>query len=173
LQQRPMAGSSSMGYGDAFTRADSARIASRYLNDRCFGTTSFGYTAGIFDPCAFSNGYGYGRGYGYNSYGFNNGYNNGYSPYGYGYSGYGGYYSAPVVIVKGSDAPQTHGRVVNGRGYSSGSGSGSGSTQPSASGSSAPSSGSSSGGSGSSGSSGSSSGSSGDGGRTAHARPPV
>jgi hypothetical protein len=173
LQQRPM---STMGYDDEFTRADSARIASRYLNDRCFGAGSYGYTAGIFDPCAFSNGYG--RGYGYNSYGFNNGYNGyGFSPYGYGYSGYGGYYSAPVVIVKGDDQPQVHGRVVKGRGYSSGEGSGSGTSGASASGATAPSSGSSGGSGGSSGSSGSSgsgsSGSSGGGGRTAHPRPPV
>jgi hypothetical protein len=187
LQQRPIGG----GMGDSFTRADSARLAQRFLSDRCFGSTSLGYTPGIFDPCAFSNGFGYGYG---SRYGYGYGYNS-YSPFGYGYNAYGGYngyngysngyFYAPVVVVKGDDAP--HGRVVNGRGYSSGdSGSGSTGRSSGASGSASPgtgysggssstggTSGSSGSGSSGSGTSGSSSSGSGDGGRTAHPRPPV
>lgn len=133
----------------SLTSLDSARIARDYLNDR--------YR------------YRYGYGYGYSSF-----YGLGYGAYG-GYPGYyygpfygSTYYSGPVVSVK-SDAP-THGRVVNGRGYTSGS------TSTSSSGG-FPSSGSSdasgSGSSASAGSSGSaSSASSGGGDRTAHARPP-
>jgi len=141
---------------------DSERVASRYLNDRCYGgfdpLWSSSYT---YDPCAFR----YGAfGYGYDSYRYGFGYN----PYAYGY-GYGaGYVSyAPVVVVKGSETP--HGRVVNGRGYTrSGSDAGSGARSSGASASSG--SGSAGGSGASSGSSSGSSTSSGSG-RTAHVKP--
>lgn len=68
-------------------------------------------------------------GWGYDPYGFS-----GYSPYGYngygaGYNGRGYYgsgyypgvaYGSPVVIVRGSDTAQPHGRLVKGRGYEQG-----------------------------------------------------
>jgi hypothetical protein len=175
LQQRPMGPT----FGDDLTASDSARLAMRYLADRCnaAGYNSFVYSVGVVDPCAvlygsqYRNGYGYGYG---NGFGYGNGYGySGFNSYGgfndpYGYNS--GYY-APIVIVKG-DQP-AHGRVVNGHGYSSGSSSGS---SASGTGSSASSS---SSGSGSGSSSGSGSASSapasssgGDGGRTAHPRPP-
>jgi hypothetical protein len=60
-------------------------------------------------------GWGYGP-YGYSRYGY------GYDPYGYGGYGYPGYVygGGPVVIVRGSDAAQAHGRVVKGHGYEQG-----------------------------------------------------
>lgn len=143
----------------------------------------------MYDPCMdFYGRLGYDR-FGYDDYLYRYGY--GFSPlfgygYGYGYNPYlGGYYSAPVVIVRGSDEP--HGRVVNGRGYTRGSATASGgssrstgrSSSASSGSSSASSSGSSSSGSSSTGSSsagasssGSSSSGSSGGGRTAHPRPP-
>jgi hypothetical protein len=70
---------------------------------------------------------GYGA-YGYGPYGY------GYSPYGYGYSSgggyYGGYYSPPIIIVNGSQAPAPHGQVVKGRGYTQTPPSSSGSERP-------------------------------------------
>ena len=75
-----------------------------------------------YGPYGYSGlGYGYGP-YGYNAYGPGyggyGGYGSGYG-YGYGYpgSGYGG---VPVVIVRGSEPAQPHGRVVKGRGYEQG-----------------------------------------------------
>jgi hypothetical protein len=164
----------------AFTSSDSARLASRFLSERCAnGYNPFMYSVGFVDPCAvlYSSRFGYGLGYG-NAYGYGYGSSPyGSYPYGYGY-GNGGYYSAgyyaPVVVVKGE--PPEHGRVVNGRGYSQGTSSGTSST-PGASTSSAGSSSSGSGGSSSASSgasSSSSSGSSSSGGdRTAHPRPPI
>jgi hypothetical protein len=66
--------------------------------------------------------YGYSRyGYGYDPYGYNS-YGSGYGGYGYGGYGYPGYVygGGPVVIVRGSDAAQPHGRVVKGHGYEQG-----------------------------------------------------
>jgi hypothetical protein len=186
------AGPGQMLAGGTLSARDSARIASQYVNDRCFdGIDPLWDAPGSFDPCygthwglrSYGYGYGYGFGYGsgYSPYGlYDNGY---YSPYGY-YNGFGGgYYSVPVVVVKGDQAPQAHGRVVNGRGYSQGSNSsGTGavpnnssapSSRGSSSGSGSSGSGSSSSGSSSSGSSSSGSSSSGSGGRTAVPRPPV
>jgi uncharacterized membrane protein YgcG len=170
--------------GSALSSRDSARIVSEYVNDRCFnGVDPMWDVPGSFDPCYGTNwglrsyGYGYGFGYGsgYYPYGL---YDSGfYNPYGF-YNGFGGgYYAVPVVVVKGDQAARTHGRVVNGRGYSQGSnGSGavptdsyvprSNGSSGSGSGSSGSSSSGSSGSSRSSGSSGSSSG------RTAVPRPP-
>jgi hypothetical protein len=63
-------------------------------------------------------------GWGYNPYGYSAyGYGLGYDRYGYGNS-YGSYYGAgypqyytPVIIVKGDQASQPHGRMVRGHGY--------------------------------------------------------
>ncbi|MEO6878768.1 MAG: hypothetical protein ABI205_09825, partial [Gemmatimonadaceae bacterium] len=118
-----------MGGANMLSPRDSARIAADYLNDRCGSTydplwdmpgsfNSCGYR-----PMGYGGGYGYGYGYGYDSL-----YGMGYSPYGLGYGGYyngygypGGYYSSPIIVVKGDQAAQQqHGRVVNGRGYSQG-----------------------------------------------------
>lgn len=182
LSQAEPAGDGWANAGDPGRYADRASCASMYDRSFCdpcrdgWGydpLLSFGYGG-----CGFGYRSGYGYGYGYSPYSL-------YSPYGYGY-GYGspyyGYYSAPVVVVKGSDRP--HGKVVNGRGYTQGSGatgSSAGSSRSrdadrGASASSGRSSGSSassgsSGASSSSGSSGSSSSSSGST-RTAHPRPP-
>ena len=78
-----------------------------------YGFTPFGYPYG-YEPYGYSP-YGYSP-YGYSPYG--------YSPYGYStyggsylpYTGYGGYYGAPVIVLKGS-APAERGYVVKGRGY--------------------------------------------------------
>src|ERR1043166_1949736 len=148
------------GY-DVLTARDSSRLASQYLRDQCFtGLGSWLYSPYGFDPCLYSYGYGYSR-YRYNPYGY---YGGGYGPY---YGG-GGITYVPVVVVK--EEPQSHGRVVNGHGYSSGTGStGSDGSRTTSSGSSGSSSSGSSGSSGSGGSSsGSSSSSSSGGGRTAH-----
>ena len=77
------------------------------------GTAPLGYgplgygAPGYYSPagCYGSNSYGY-SGYGYNGYG--------YGGYGYGYL-----YQPPIVIVRGGNAGsgQSHGRVVNGHGY--------------------------------------------------------
>lgn len=151
----------------------------------CLTRVSALYLPLMYDPCFDPYGYfGYGR-YGYDDYLYGYGY--GYSRlFGYGYNPYlggyysGGYYSAPVVIVRGSEQEQ-HGRVVNGRGYtrgsstsaSSGSSRSTGGSASASSGSSgSSSSGSSSSGSSSAGSSSAGSSSSG-GGRTAHPRPPL
>lgn len=82
----------------------------------------------FWDP--FYSGYGYG--FGYSPYGF------GYSPYGFGgygmysYGGYSGYYRPTTIIVDSNPDGYTHGRVVNGRGYSRGGGTaGSSSRSPS------------------------------------------
>lgn len=152
--------------GNELTSLDSARLASEYLNSRCYGYGAYDAlwgSASRFDPC----GYRYGS-YGYNYYRYGS---YGYSPYGYGY-GYGsGYVSyAPVVVVKGEDKP--HGHVVNGHGYTRDSGTGSsGSYAGSASSSHSSGSGGSGGGGGSSSGGSSSSSSSSGGGRTAHAKP--
>jgi hypothetical protein len=101
------------------------------------------------DPWAYGYGYpgylGYGYGYGYGGYGYG-----AYSRY-----GYGSYYNRPVIVVvdDDNDNPQPRGRMVNGRGYTSGGTSTGGpSSQPSGSSGSGSSS---SGGSSSAGSSGS------------------
>jgi hypothetical protein len=154
--------------GNELTSVDSARLASQYLNSRCYGYGGydpfFGSLSSI-DPC--SSRYGL---YGYNPYRYNS---YGYSPYGYGYGyGYGsGYVSyAPVVVVKGSENP--HGHVVNGHGYTRDSGSGTSGSYAGSSGSSRDSGSGGSGGGGSASSGSSSSGSSSSsGGRTAHAKP--
>ena len=160
------------GYGD-LSSLDSARVASRYINDRCFGLDPL---VTLYSPCgrygnALYGGYGF---YGYNTYG------SGYYYPGYNYGSYGGYYrgfyGAPVVVVKGDQQQVSHGRLVKGEGYTPGPGSSSsGSTASHPSGSS-----SSSGSSGSSGSTGSTSGGSSSsgstssgGGRTAIPRPPT
>lgn len=154
------------GYSD-LSSMDSARIAGRYLDDRCGVYSVSIYSCGRY-------GYGYGGLYGYGLYGYNT-YGGGYYP-GYGYGGYyGGFYNAPVVVVKGDQQQaQTHGRMINGVGYTPGSGSSSSgsASRPSSSGSSGSGSSGSSGGSGSGSSGASSSGSSSGGGRTAIARPP-
>ena len=157
------------GYAD-LSSLDSARIAGRYIDDRC----------GLYSISMYSCGrYGYGSLYGYGLYGYNT-YGGGYYYPGYSYGGYyGGFYNAPVVIVKGDQQQAvSHGRMINGVGYTPGSGSSSSGTasRPSSSGSSG--SGSSTGSSGGSGSGSASSGasssgsSSGSGGRTAIPRPP-
>ena len=79
--------------------------------------------------------YGY---YGYDRYGYlyspyNYGYGYGYGGYGYGYgnnSGYGGTtgYAPAIVIVNGSAAADTHGKLVKGRGYTQGTSTSSGSS---------------------------------------------
>ena len=149
------------GYSD-LSPLDSARIAGRYLDDRC----------GLYSSSLYSCGrYGYNGLYGYGLYGYNT-YGGGYYYPGYGYGGY-GFYGAPVVVVKGDQQQaQSHGRMINGVGYTPGSGSSSSgsASRPSSSGSSSSGSSGSSGGSGSSGAS--SSGSSSGGGRTAIPRPP-
>jgi hypothetical protein len=153
------------GYSD-LSPMDSARIAGRYIDDRCGVYASSLYSCGRY-------GYGYGGLYGYGLYGYNT-YGGGYYP-GYGYGGYyGGFYNAPIVVVKGDQQQaQSHGRMINGVGYTPGSGSSSSGTasQPSSSGSTSGSSGS-SGGSGTGSSSGASSSGSSGGGRTAIPRPP-
>ncbi|HEX2780830.1 MAG TPA: hypothetical protein VHM30_15120 [Gemmatimonadaceae bacterium] len=109
--------------------------------------------------------YGYGR-YGYSPFA--------YAPYGYaGYGGYGGYgyYQPPIVVVR-NEPPRSHGRVVNGRGYTrDGSAGQSGGSPSPSTGSSASSGGSSGSSGGSSGSSGSSSSGSSGGGETRTAKP--
>lgn len=160
----------SMGAYSDLSSLDSARIADRYIDDRCGLFSASSYSCGRY-------GYGYGGLYGYGLYGYNT-YGGGYYGPGYTYGGYyGGFYNAPVVVVKGDQQQAvSHGRIVNGSGYTPGSGSSSSGTasRPASSGSS--SSGGSSGSSGSSGSgsasSGSSSGASSGGGRTAIPRPP-
>jgi len=155
------------GYSD-LSSLDSARIAGRYMDDRCGMFSSPSYSCGRY-------GYGYGGLYGYGLYGYNT-YGGSYYYPGYAYGGYyGGFYNAPIVVVKGDQQQAvSHGRMVNGVGYTPGSGSSSSGTasRPASSGSS--SSGSSSGSSGGSGSTSgsSSSGSSSGGGRTAIPRPP-
>ena len=144
---------------------DSARIAGRYLDDRCGLYSVSAYSCGRY-------GYGYGGLYGYGLYGYNT-YGGGYYYPGYGYGNY-GFYGAPVVVVKGDQQQaQSHGRMIKGVGYTPGSGSSSSgsASQPSSSGSTSGSSGS-SGGSSSGSSGASSSGSSSGGGRTAITRPP-
>ncbi len=133
-------------------------------------------TAFLYDPWSYGcySRYGYGYGYGYSPFGYSY-----YSPY---YSPYYGYYpgSYPIVVVNrppdnnGGVSGPTHGRVVKGRGYTSGSSGSSGSsggasTTTSSAGSSSSGGGSigASSGSASSGSSGSSSS-----GRTAVRKPP-
>lgn len=114
-----------------------------------FGDVWYGYFPYAYFPYGYYSPYRYSP-YGYSSYG--------YSPYGYGAYGDWYYGRAPVVItLKPAESGTTHGQVVNGRGYSSGS---------SASGSSGSSSSGSSGASSSGGSVGASSG----GERTAHPR---
>jgi len=75
------------------------------------GYGPLGYSPYLYSPLGFGyNGYGYGSGYG-----------------GYGY-GYGGYvYQPPVVIIRNPNggSGHTHGRVVNGEGYTRGGSSGS------------------------------------------------
>jgi hypothetical protein len=168
-EQFHFAHAQSMGEGmgpAGLTRGDSARIAANYDWQRgvnCDGFSSYSpYGWGI-DPCesyryGYRYGSGYGYGYGYNAYGYGG---LGYGGFGYGYPGY--YYSGPVVIVQNS---ASHGRAVNGQGYTRGGSSSSAgaSTTRSSDGSSSASSGS------SSSSSGSGSSSSG---RTAHAKPPA
>lgn len=155
-------------------RCEVAAGASLEMRDACAACDQLGYdrtTRFSYDDCLLRQRYGYGL---YNSY---------YSPYSYyspfGYYGYGSYayaYGAsPVIIVRGSE--QSHGKVVNGRGYSQGGSAGGqagqarsgggGSSSTGYTGSTGSTSTSSSSGSGASTSS-----SSGDGGRTAHARPP-
>jgi hypothetical protein len=164
LQERP----ARMVGGNELTSLDSARLASQYLNSRCYGYGSFDpvwNSSSNFDPCGLRYGL---YGYNYNPYRYGS---YGYSPFGYGY-GYGsGYVSyAPIVVVKGADNP--HGRVVNGHGYTRDGTSGSGSYAGSSSSESSRSAGTSSAGGSSSASSGaSSSSSSSGGGRTAHGRP--
>lgn len=169
LQQPRMVG----GAGD-LSSLDSARVASEYLNGRCFNSI---------DPflCGPRYSYGYGGLYGYGLYGYGlYGYNTygGYGYPGYGYSGgYYGFYGAPIVVVKGDQQQPSHGQIVKGVGYTPGRSSGSGSSggvsssgysgSSGSSGASAPT----SSGSSSSGSSSSGSTSSG-GGRTAIPRPP-
>jgi hypothetical protein len=123
------------------------------------GYGPLGYSPYLYSPLGFGyTGYGYGSGYG-----------------GYGY-GYGGYvYQPPVVIIRNPNggSGHTHGRVVNGEGYTRGGSSGSTGTTGvprSASGGSSSSSGSTSAGSTSSGSTSSSSGSSSSG-ETRQAKP--
>jgi hypothetical protein len=163
LQQPRMSGG---GYAADMSSYDSARVASRYINDRCFDGIEPLFSS-VYGPCGSR--YGYGSLYGYGLYGYNT-YGGGYYPGYYG-GGY-GFYGAPVVVVKGDgqQQQQTHGRLIKGEGYTPGASSG-GSTRTGST-----SSGSGSGASASSGaSSGSSSGSSGatsGGGRTAVARPP-
>lgn len=133
-------------------------------------------TAYSYSPWGWGSYYDYTYGYRYGGYGYSP---YGYSPYGYGYGG-GGYYAPPVIVVHApsptDNQPQTHPRVVNGRGYTQGassSSSGSSSSGSSSAGSSgtSSSSGASSAGS-SSGASSSSSGASSSGGeRTAHRVP--
>lgn len=75
-----------------------------------------GFYDPFFAPWSLRYGYGYGLGY----YGF------GYDGYGYGW-GYGGsfYGYRPTVVVVDRVEPESHGRVIAGRGYSRGPGSGS------------------------------------------------
>lgn len=130
------------------------------------------YSWYLFDPWYASSFYGYGAGY----YGYRYGY--GYSsPYGY-YNPY-GYYpgGGPIIVVNGGSGGSaegsgtSHGRVVKGRGYTSGGSSGSSVGRTSSA--SSQSGGSSSGGSSGSSSSGSaSSGGSSSSGRTAVRKPP-
>src|SRR4029079_6751108 len=92
------------------SRADSARIASGYLGGRDLDCDPYGYSAfgwGAARSCArygylddrYRHGTAYGSGYGYDSY----------------YQGYYGYYTRPVVIVRGEERPR--GVAVNGQGY--------------------------------------------------------
>jgi hypothetical protein len=171
------------GGGDMpLSRADSARIVSSYMWGRTVGCgtyaaySPFGWGG---DPCfEYNRGFSrywnrYGYDYGYSRYGYGYGYDAG-----FGYPYYSGYYTQPIVVVRG---PQPeHGQAVKGQGYTRGRGDSSPSASRSGydggsrtSGSSG-SSGSSSSGSSSSGSSSSGSSSSGSGstGRTAHTRPP-
>jgi hypothetical protein len=99
---------------------------------RC-GSGFSSYAGLYYSPYAFGCGYGY-SGYGYGGYGY--GY--GYGGYGYGYGWYPGGGPIVVVVGGGTQVAGTRPRVVNGRGYSSGStgGSGSSSTPRSTSGSS-------------------------------------
>ena len=83
-----------------------------------YGFTPYGYPYG-YAPYGYAP-YGYSP-FGYSPYGYSP---YGYSPYGYSgygglnraYAGYGGYYGAPVIVLKGS-APVERGYVVKGRGY--------------------------------------------------------
>ena len=116
------------------------------------GYGPLGYSPYLYDP--------YGLGYGF-------------PRYGYGYGGYGGYlYRPPVVVVVGGPGgtTRTHGRVVNGHGYTRDPAASTGSNTPTRSGAGG---GSSNGGSSSSGSSSgsSSSGSSSGSSETRHAKP--
>jgi hypothetical protein len=170
-----------LGYGDCAS-ALSTSLYGRNPCGPCDSRWSYGVMSPLtFDDCVARYGYGYARSL-YDPY-----YPSPYSPLYGGYYGYGnyGYYSAPVVVVKGGDEP-THGRVVNGRGYTQGGSSTGASTgsarvyEPSrsASSSGSSSSGSSSGRTSSAGSSSTSSGSSSSSGssgevRTAHRRPPT
>jgi hypothetical protein len=158
----------------SLSRADSARIASDYLRDRDFDCAAYGYSPFGWGPSRSC----YRYGMFYDSYRYRGAYGYGYDAY---YPSYYGYYTRPVVIVRGNDTE--HGVAVNGRGYtrpsssssSSGSSSrdeGSRSSGSSASSGSTSSGSASSGSSSSSGSSGSSS-SSGSSGRTAKSRPPA
>jgi len=171
---------------DANVRAAGGTSGNQPLTGQNRGYSSYSYPYGygygsplgyygysMYDSCygygSVSMLYGYGcSGYGYGRYG-------GYTPY------YGPYYSGyypPVIVVRppdGTNAP-SHGRVVNGQGYTSGGGSTGSSASPSkgltSGGSSGSSSSGSSGSSGASSSSGSSGSSGGDGGgRTAVKKP--
>jgi hypothetical protein len=134
------------------------------------------YWSPFYDPWFGDCGWQYGYGsYGYPYYGYYHSAYGYYGGFGY-YSPYWGMYypgSQPIVVVSrpSDDGTGTHGRVIKGRGYTSG---GSGTVSRPSSGGSASSSGSSSGssGGGSGSSAGSSSGSGSGGGRTAVRKPP-
>ncbi len=100
----------------ALTR--SARTSGTYSSPNMSSLGYYGYS-----PYDYYYGYGYGGLYSLYGYGYGGAY--GYGRYG-GYSPYGGSYytgTQPVVVVirdSGNSAP-SHGRVVNGQGYTSGS----------------------------------------------------
>lgn len=136
-----------LSYPEAFAVKPSTTEVGSLVVDEGFGRSGvadasapgcggYGFSLYGWDDCYlygyFPSAYSYSR---YGSYG--------YSPYGYGYDPYTGWYAgaAPVVITlqpRGDDS-ESHGRVINGRGYSSG-GSGNSSSSSSSSGSSGPSS---------------------------------
>lgn len=108
------------GGGVALTRQSMSQIPAS-----AYGST--GYQVPVFmDPYSYSpygyDSYGYspyyGLGLGYMPYGYAP---LGYSPYGYGaaygYAPYGGWYTPPVIVLRGTQHPTTPGRVINGRGY--------------------------------------------------------
>jgi hypothetical protein len=84
---------------------------SRY-NYSPFGYSPYDYYGDAYAPYGYAP-YGYAP-FGYSPYG---GYYSPYSPYSRYGGAYGGWYSPPIIVLRGNGTPQPQGRAVKGRGY--------------------------------------------------------